>query len=260
MKIVSLALALLLSPIAAIAENIVPPDIVRLENVQIEEDMKSVYVGNANNHYLLFCNTKAAGCVTPEENKNYLLFNKDTHWKMPGSTTFIDLAWLQGWTVKYGQGANVGLVPEGGGGPNELGMFILDETGGGYEADTIMKDGPIVYGTGMSDQDRAKAWKQFFMQMVEAVMRQEGKDALGVKLAKRCMPGQDFCTISLDADLVGIGGIKEPRKVLVVVATDVHDQNQQISRMVCTYPAKGTVICRDWDTGKLMSAKHAQAQ
>ncbi len=91
MKIELLALVLLLSPIAASAQSIVPPEIVRLENVQTEGDMKTIYVGNAEKHYVLFCNTKAAGCITPEENKNYLLFNKDTHWKMPGAKTFIDL-------------------------------------------------------------------------------------------------------------------------------------------------------------------------
>jgi hypothetical protein len=42
------------------------------------------------------------------------------------------------------------------------------------------------------------------------------------------------------------------------VTTDIHDKDQQLHRMVCTYPAKGTVICRDWDTGKLISAKHAE--
>ena len=28
-----------------------------------------------------------------------------------------------------------------------------------YEQDTIIADGPIIYGTGMNDGDRAKAWK-----------------------------------------------------------------------------------------------------
>jgi hypothetical protein len=96
--------------------------------------------------------------------------------------------------------------------------------------------------------------------MIEAVMRQQGKDALHIKLAKRCMPGEDICTIGLDADFVGIGGIREPRKVLLLVAFDLHDKDKQLSRTVCTYPAKGTVICRDWDTGKLVSTKHPQPE
>ena len=248
---------MLLSATAASAQNIVAPEVVQLENLQVEGDMRTVYVGNANNHYLLYCNIKApAGCITPEENKNYLLFNANTRWKMPGAKDFLTLAFIQDWTIKYNQGENIGLVPEDGKG--DMGLFILDPTGGGYERDTMVSDGPIIYGAGMSDADRQKAWKNFFLQMVRAVVQQEGKDALGVKLARRCMPGQDFCTIALDANFVGVGGIQEPRKVLLVVSTDIHDQNKQLQRMVCTYPAKGTVICRDWDTGKLMSAEHAQ--
>jgi hypothetical protein len=104
----------------------------------------------------------------------------------------------------------------------------------------------------MSDADRQKAWKHFFLQMVEAVARQQGKDALGVKLAKRCLPGQDVCTIALDANFVGIGGIQEPRKVVVLVVTDIHDQNKQLARLVCTRPANGKQVCREWDTGKLV--------
>jgi hypothetical protein len=59
----------------------------------------------------------------------------------------------------------------------------------------------------MNEADRQKAWKHFFMMMIEAVVRQQGRDALGVKLARRCMPDHDFCTTALDANLVGIGGI-----------------------------------------------------
>jgi hypothetical protein len=41
-------LALLLQPVAASAQQLVPPEVVRLENVQIEGDVKTVYVGNTN--------------------------------------------------------------------------------------------------------------------------------------------------------------------------------------------------------------------
>jgi hypothetical protein len=257
MKIALLGGLILVSATAASAQNAVPPEVVQLENVLVEGDMRTVYVGNASNHYLLYCNIKAdAGCITPDENKNYLLFDSNTRWKMPGAKDFLTLAFIQDWTIKYNQGENVGLVPEDGKG--DLGLFIRDPTGGGYEQYIMTSDGPIIYGTGMSDVDRQKAWKHFFLQMVKAVGQQQGQDALGVKLARRCMPGQDFCTTSLDANFVGVGGIREPRKVLLVVTTDIHDKDQQLHRMVCTYPAKGTVICRDWDTGKLISAKHAE--
>jgi hypothetical protein len=175
---------------------------------------------------------------------------------MPGAKEFLTLAAMQEWLVKYNQGENVALVPEDNDG--DRGVFIRDPTGGGYEQDTIISDGPIIYGTGLSDADRQKSWKTFFLQMVQAVMQQQGKDALGSKLAKRCMPGQDFCTMSLDANFVGIGGIQEPRKVAVFVSTDIHDDKKQLARLVCTYPSKGTVICRDFDTGKLASVKHPQ--
>jgi hypothetical protein len=124
-----------------------------------------------------------------------------------------------------------------------------------YEQDTIIADGPIIYGTGMNDADRAKAWKRFFMQMVDANVRQQGPDTLGIKLARRCPPGQEFCTQSVAANLVGIGGIQEPRRVLVMVATALHDEHQQVMRMVCTWPAENKRVCRDWDTGKLMPDK-----
>ena len=83
MRFVLLMLAVILTAGAARAQNLVPPEIVRLENVQGEGETKINDVGNAKKHYFLHCNTKAAGCITPEENKNYLLFNKYTHWKLP---------------------------------------------------------------------------------------------------------------------------------------------------------------------------------
>jgi hypothetical protein len=256
-KIALLAGLMLLTATATSAQNLVPPEVVQLEHVQVEGDMRTVYVGNANNDYLLYCNIKADGCITPQENKNYLLFNGNTRWKMPGAKDFLTLAVIQDWTVKYNQGENIGLMSEDGKGPS-LGLFMLDPTGGGYERYIILSDGPIIYGAGMSDADRQKAWKNFFLKMVQSVTQQQGKDALGIKLARRCMSGEDFCTVALDANLIGIGGIQEPRKVLVLVTTDVHDQNAQLQRIVCTYPAKGTRVCRDWDTGKLMSASHAE--
>ena len=45
----------------------------------------------------------------------------------------------------------------------DMGMYMLDPSGGGYEQNIIMSDGPIVYGTDMSEADRRKAWKHFFM-------------------------------------------------------------------------------------------------
>ena len=89
-------------------------------------------------------------------------------------------------------------------------------------------------GTGMSDQDRRKAWAHFLLMMAQEVDQQQGRKALGAKLARRCLPHQNFCTTILDADLVEMSGMQEPRKVIVIIATDIHDQNKQLSRIVCT--------------------------
>ena len=237
---------------------IIPPEVVQLEDVEIKDDVKLITVGNDKIHYLLFCSLKAsAGCTTPAENKNYFLIDGNTHFKMPGASAFLTLAFIQDFTIKYNKGKNVGLVPEQSGGPGELGLYILEatheESSGGYFQTTIVQDGPIIYGTGLSDTDRHKAWEKFFYKVVALDLQQQGKDDLSSRLAKRCMPGADYCTMSIDANFVGIGGMQEPRKVLVMIAVDPHDSHKQLSRTVCTYPAMAGPVCRDWDTGKLMN-------
>jgi hypothetical protein len=177
MKVAMIALLLLQYTAMAGAQTLVPPEVVRSENVRIDGDVKIVTVANPQRHYTLFCNVTAAGCITPERGKNYLLFDTSTRWKMPGAKDVLTLAFVQDWTVKYYEGENIGLVPEDGttalaDGKSDLGMFMLDRTDGGYERDTIATDGPIIYGTDMSDVDRQKAWKHFFLQMVEAVASQ----------------------------------------------------------------------------------------
>lgn len=242
----ALTAILFLHPSAAISqtENINRPETVRLGDVRVFRDMKSVTVGNAQKHYYLYCNMKADGCITPKQDKNYLLFNESTRWKVPGATEFLTLAFMQDWKVKYNESENIGLYPEDN--KDEFGVFILNR----IEKDIILSDGPIIYGVGLDNEGRQRAWKHMFMQMVSAVTRQQGQDALGVKLARRCMPGRDFCLTTLDAKLSGIGGSQEPQKVDLMIATDVRDKDKQIVRMVCTWP-NATQVCRDWDTGKI---------
>ena len=149
--------------------------------------MRVVYVGNSTNHYFLYCSMKAAGCMEPEENKNYLLFNSNTRWKMPGAKDFITLAFVQDWTVKYNQGENIGLVPQDASG--DMGMFILDPKGGGYETNVVYSDGPIAYGTDMNDADRHKAWEHFFMQKwSQQSYNSRGKMLLDRSLAQNVRP------------------------------------------------------------------------
>src|SRR5262249_40191554 len=80
---ISILLFTIAGPQASFAQDVVPPEVVRFENMHIDGDVKIVTVGNANRHYSLICNIKADSCITPERGKNYLLFNKNTRWKMP---------------------------------------------------------------------------------------------------------------------------------------------------------------------------------
>jgi hypothetical protein len=251
MKIGLIAVLLLLHPVLASAQNAVPPEVVRFESVRVDGKMKIVRVGNAQGHFMLFCNVELDGCLTPERDRNYLLFDQNTRWKMPGAKDFLTLAFLQDWLGKYDKATSehIGLVEQDGGG---LGIYLLDRTAGGYQRDTIFYDGPIFYGTGMNDADRQKAWKHFFLKITETVLRQQGKEALELKLTPRCLPGEDYCTTALDANFVGVGGKQEPQKIILIVATDIRDQSIQLARMVCTWPL-GERVCRDWGSGKFMA-------
>ena len=155
------------TPLSAEENDLVAPDIVRLEESHVVNGINFVAVASESRRYSLTCSVKSTACITPKKDKKYLLFTKNTKWKMPGATGFINLEFIQDWTVKYNSGENIGLVPEGGGGPNELGMYLLDE--GGYDQDFVVKDGPIFYGRGLSDEDRQKAWKNFFLMMIEGM-------------------------------------------------------------------------------------------
>jgi hypothetical protein len=245
-----LAFLLLLHPALASAQDVVPPQVVRLENVRLDGEMKTVRVGNAQAHYLLFCSAKLDNCLTPKRDQKYFLIDQNTRgWKMPGAKGFLTLAALQDLLGKYDQATSehIGLVSDGG--ADLGGIYLLDRTAGGYQPDTILQDGPLFYGTGMNDADRQRVWKTFFLKMVEAVARQQGKDALEAKITPRCFQGEDYCTTALDANFVGVGGSKEPRKVFLLVATDIRDPSIQLTRMVCTWPT-GERVCRDWSTGK----------
>ena len=138
MKAIIFALPLLLCPALSIAQNgLIPPQVVRLERMQEDSETKVITVGNAEKHYTLSCNVKAERCITPERGQNYLVFDTSTRWKMPGAKDFITLAFIQDWTVKYNGSVNIGLVPEGDGGPG-LGIFILKDV----EQNMIFSDRP----------------------------------------------------------------------------------------------------------------------
>jgi hypothetical protein len=237
-------------PASADAQNgVVPPETVRVEKQIIDGETRYATVGNDKGHYWLFCNTGTSGCIDLQAGKNYFLVNSRTRWKLPGAKEFMTLNFIQDWTVKYNKGQSFGLIPEGFDG--DMGMFLLDTFGAGYQPDTLFFDGPIQYGTGLNDEDRKRVWGLFFMKMIQTLSQQQGKDALESKLAKRCEPGKDYCFIAVDAELPGIGGAQEPRKVMLIVAVDPNDIRKHLSRTVCTQ-LNDRRICRDWDTGKLM--------
>ena len=158
---------------------------------------------------------------------------------------------IQNGVLPYTNSENIPLLPEAGGASSEMGLYLLTATNARPE-NVTNPDGPIIYGTGLADDDRAKAWKQFFTQIVEAGNQQQGAD-FNQKLARKCLPGNTFCSVMVDVNLVGVGGIQEPRKVLVIVGTDLHDEDKYLFRSVCIYPTRETLVCRDWDTGRLIT-------
>lgn len=74
-------------------------------------------------------------------------------------------------------------------------------------------------------------------------------------LAQRCVPNETYSTIKLEAEMVGIGGIKEPRKVEAIVGVDPKEITRHIFRTICTWPKPNEIVCRDWMTGKLQTAE-----
>jgi len=131
-------------------------------------------------------------------------------------------------------------------------QLIMVFAASAQDSDVISRDGPIIYGTGMSPEDSREAWKHFWYVMTEAVSQQQGQEVLALKLKPHHVPETKECTIALDANLTGIGEISEPRKVMVMVVADCDDMSSQFGRVVCTYPQVGLQFCRDFDTGRLL--------
>jgi predicted nucleic acid-binding protein len=53
--------------------------------------------------------------------------------------------------------------------------------------------------------------------------------------------------------LYNVSGDRLASMVRALVSFPGDDQNKQLERMVCTWPAKDKQVCRDWDTGKLVT-------
>jgi hypothetical protein len=120
-------LLLLVSAAVSISARVesAAPEIVWAVSVTIDSRGKRVTMESDTGRYVLACNPKADGCITPVPKGRYYLFTKDTLWQMPGAKQPINLEWLQDWMVRYPDAENIGLVPVDGGLPS-FGMFVLE--------------------------------------------------------------------------------------------------------------------------------------
>jgi len=100
------------NPVQQIPESTTTPEIVRAEEVRLEQDVKMLTVGNVQGHYFLSCNKTLESCMTPAPGKDYLLFSKCTRVMMfPGAKKPATLGLLQYFTVTYNNQENIGLIP-----------------------------------------------------------------------------------------------------------------------------------------------------
>jgi hypothetical protein len=123
---------LLVNPLCAAygdeGSGLTPPEIVRVENVfnNLDEGEKIIVVGNDNGRYVLSCNTKASGCMTPPlPGIEYFVFKKDTRWKLPEATEFMTLEFMQNWTESYNDTENIGLFPKNSG-QLKFGVYLFE--------------------------------------------------------------------------------------------------------------------------------------
>jgi hypothetical protein len=105
-------------------QELIPPETVRAEEMRIVSGVKLLTVGNTQGHYHLSCNAKVDSCVTPMPGADYLLFSKETRWKMPlAKGCCATLQFFQDYSISYKDQENVALVPSNGPG---FGIYILE--------------------------------------------------------------------------------------------------------------------------------------
>ena len=93
------------------AEGLIPPEVVRSEEVRIKDGAKLVTVGNAHGRYHLWCNIKTESCITPMPAKDYLVFASTTRWQFPGAPCCATLQLFEALSVTYNNQENIALVP-----------------------------------------------------------------------------------------------------------------------------------------------------
>jgi S1-C subfamily serine protease len=105
--------------------GLVPPEVVRSEEVQIESGVKTLTVGNAHRRYHLFCNATLDSCMSPTADKNYLVFSETTRWQMPGAKEPLTLKFLQDYSVTYNNQENIALFHADPDTDSSFGMYVL---------------------------------------------------------------------------------------------------------------------------------------
>ena len=106
-------------------EGLIPPEVVRSEEMQIDGGIKRITVSNTNNRYHLICNATTDSCRTPVPDKDYLVFSMATRWRMPGAKEPLTLKFLQDFSVIYNGQDNIALVPSDPDEFNSFGIYVL---------------------------------------------------------------------------------------------------------------------------------------
>jgi len=105
------------------AEDLVEPEIVRLESISINGNTKTIHVGNAKGHYTLNCTIGAESasdpkykdtlitmCTSPKSDLDYWVYDNKTKWNIPGAKETSTLQFFEDFSVAY-KGENIALVP-----------------------------------------------------------------------------------------------------------------------------------------------------
>jgi hypothetical protein len=107
-------------------QTLVPPEVVRVDKVMVENGVKKVTVSNTSGTYVIACNasTEDDSCVTPEPNTDYELYTSGTKWKYPGAEKYVSLKFLQDYSSSYPNKENIGLITTRG--ETHIGMYWLE--------------------------------------------------------------------------------------------------------------------------------------
>lgn len=108
------------------------PEVVRLKKIETIDTEKHITIGNVAGEYVLACDeevnkeeTGIHSCLSPRPQLDYLLFREQTKWLIKGAEEPINLKFMQGFSVKYNRGENVGLMPARKSDTEQFGVYWL---------------------------------------------------------------------------------------------------------------------------------------